>query len=110
MQAPVDLSNLRDMTDGDPNLEKELFREFYVSSETCIAALQINADPSVAETWRKSAHALKGIALNLGAQKLGDLCKMAQEEYMADISAKEALLNDIQTEYHAVKEFLLKVH
>lgn len=109
MNAPVDLTNLRSMTDGDGEMEKALFEEFFSSFEAGIASLQTNIGDVAAETWRKEAHALKGIALNLGAMELGGLCKKAQEEPHANANAKGRLLENIRAEYERVRQFLLKL-
>jgi HPt (histidine-containing phosphotransfer) domain-containing protein len=98
------------MTEGDPELEKALFDEFYASFEKGINALRMSSEPAAAEKWRQEAHALKGIALNLGADHLGALCKQAQEEYNVDPTAKSALLARIEHEYQAVQKFLKSVH
>ena len=78
MNDPVDLNVLRQMTDGDAALEQELFAEFFTSFEAGIAALKRLTDPAHQEDWRKQAHALKGMAVNLGAMALGAVCKQAQ--------------------------------
>jgi HPt (histidine-containing phosphotransfer) domain-containing protein len=104
--TPVDLANLRSMTDGDSEMEKALFDEFYTSFEAGITSLQRHMETGAAEAWRKEAHALKGIALNLGAEQLSLLCKNAQEASGAENKFKEALLKDISTEYGHVKKFL----
>ncbi len=109
MTTPVDLTNLRSMTDGDAEMEKALFDEFFSSFEAGIVALRANIEEAAAETWRKQAHALKGMALNLGAIKLGELCKKGQEEPNADGNAKSSLLKNIEAEYAQVQEFLKKL-
>ena len=107
MIIPVDLTNLRNMTDGDKNLEKVLFDEFITSFEKGIEVLRRSLEPS-ASIWRSQSHSLKGIALNLGAAPLSDLCKRAQEAGQAAPFAKQELLQKIEAEYAKVKEFLLK--
>ena len=106
MNASVDLTNLRSMTDGDVDMERELFGEFFHSFELGIAALHNASGGGCEEDWRKQAHSLKGIALNLGAQKLGGFCKRAQDECMAPQAAKEELLAAIKLEYAQVRLFL----
>jgi len=108
MDAPVDLTNLRSMTDGDKDLEKELFKEFYSAFDAGLNLLQVSTGDGAVETWRGQSHALKGVALNLGAEKLGALCKKAQESQTASEKAKVAMLENIRAEYKWVKEFLLK--
>jgi len=103
---PVDLTNLRDMTDGDRELEKTLFEEFYRSCASCLATLAASTAAASSEQWRTAAHAMKGISYNLGANPLGDLCKQAQDDHTADSSAKQSLLGQIESEYTRVKSFL----
>ena len=110
MEAPVDLTNLRSMTDGDKEMEKELFTEFYDCFESGLNVLRASCGDSDAETWRTQAHALKGVALNLGALHLGDLGKKAQDEYLVPEAAKVEMLKKMQTEYERVKIFLLNVN
>ena len=106
MGHPVDLSNLREMIDGDVELEKALFEEFYLAGEQCIAALQASLTSGDAQAWRASAHALKGTALNLGANDLGALCKQAQDEYEFPTAQRAALLLEIQTAFEISKDYL----
>ena len=61
------------------------------------------------EVWRKEAHALKGVSLNLGALKLGELCKKAQDECKASADFKNGLIKDIKTEYEMVRQFLVNL-
>ena len=104
--AAVDLKNLREMTDGDPEMERELFAEFISSFESELAQLRANQADSASETWRRRAHALKGIAFNLGAMRLGELCKQAQETPPSNPEAKADLLTNITAEFEDVRSYL----
>ena len=108
MVDPVDLANLRSMTDGDVEMEHALFGEFFKAFDHGIAALQSSLAAD-AEEWRKTAHALKGISLNLGAMALGSYCTQAQNESTASASAKTALLEQMRSEYGRVHAFLRTV-
>lgn len=103
---PVDLTNLRDMTDGDEELERTLFEEFFRSSEKNLTTLRASTQNADQEAWRTTAHAFKGISLNLGAMYLGGLCCTAQEESASSSERKAELLSEIDVEYHIVKRFL----
>ena len=107
--ASIDLTNLREMTGGDAELERELFAEFILSFEKGIRSLQKCNEMDGAEGWRAEAHALKGIALNLGAQQLGALCKKAQDNHLAGKEVRQVMLTDIQSEYEVVKPLLLAI-
>ncbi len=110
MTDVIDLTNFREMTDGDVELEKELFEEFFSSSEECITAMESNCVDGENEIWRSNAHAFKGTALNLGADKLGQMCKDAQEGQDMSAAEKTTLLEKIKAEYSAVKVFLEGLH
>ena len=110
MSAPVDLTDLREMTEGDEEMEKELFEEFFSSAEECITALEDNCVSGENESWRTNAHALKGTSINLGAATLGDLCKQAQDSHGADEGEKKALLESIRAEYALVKDYLSAIY
>lgn len=106
MTQPVDLTNLREITDGDKEMESELFKEFINTSDSYIVSLGNMLDADKNELWRTTTHAFKGLALNLGAANLGALCKNAQENNTASQQDKTAMLEAIRHEYAAVKDFL----
>lgn len=106
MTEPVDLTDLREMTEGDAEMEKELFEEFFSSSEECIATMEANCADGINEPFRAGAHALKGTAINLGATRLSELCKTAQESHAVSAEEKKGLVDGIKNEYSQVKSFL----
>lgn len=106
MSDPVDLTNLRSITEGDTELEAVLFEEFVVSGRECVEGLQQDCGEGECENWRTSAHALKGTSVNLGAMHLSDLCLKAQEEFCASKSDKQKMLDDIESEFDTVCKFL----
>ncbi|MCD8563387.1 MAG: Hpt domain-containing protein [Alphaproteobacteria bacterium] len=107
IQNAVDLDNLRAATDGDKELEQELFEEFIHQAEILLQELEaFSGTETDNESWRKTAHAFKGIALNLGAEPLGVLCKIGQEECEAPPERKQEILRGIKSEYAKVHEFL----
>lgn len=108
MGQPVDLRNLREMTDGDRELEKDLFDEFISCSGTMIQELHEACIQQNKVEWHEKTHAFKGIAYNLGAMHLGDLCKKGQESDDADIKTKALLLDEIIKEFDQVKAQLQK--
>lgn len=103
----VDLSNLREVTAGDVELEKELFEEFINSSNQLLDELEKHSkDSGDNESWRKVAHAFKGIAANLGAAPLAAMCKQAQECFQQSSGQKAGLLSNIKSEHAKVLQFL----
>lgn len=106
MADPVNLTNLREMTEGDVEMENALFDEFYSSTEACIKSLENHCADGADEMWRSSAHALKGTCLNLGAEHLSQLCRKAQESHAASQAEKQSILAAIREEYQKVRIFL----
>jgi HPt (histidine-containing phosphotransfer) domain-containing protein len=106
MSQPVDLTNFREMTDGDVELEKELFDEFISSSIDGIAVMANSLGKGESDAWRATAHALKGVAQNLGAKKLGKLLEQGQSTANADRQTKQKILTNIDDEFTAVREYL----
>lgn len=103
MNTPVNLDNLRELTEGDKALEAELFKEFISSANGLIKELEDNPNN---EKWRTTCHAFKGICVNLGAIRLAEICKDGQEKSDAAILEKQSLLKDIKAEYVLVRSFL----
>jgi HPt (histidine-containing phosphotransfer) domain-containing protein len=106
MNASVNLANLHEMTDGDTQMEHELFQVFLESSEECLAHLRTSCNQGAEQEWRHHVHAWKGISFNLGAEHLGQLCKQAQDNCVAPIEEKLRMLADLQKEYEQVRLFL----
>jgi len=109
MTDPVSLENLHEMTGGDDALERELFQVFLSTSEDCLAALKASCTQGAEETWRTQAHAWKGMCLNLGAEKLGQLCATAQTSHTAPPEQRTQMLLEIAQEYALVKTYLEKI-
>lgn len=106
MYIPVDLTNLREMTDGDKDVETMLFEEFFKSANACLSGLQQFHNSQENDQWRRNAHAFKGIALNIGAVQLSTLCKQAQDGMTLPSQQKQLMLDTIKTEYGLVEQYL----
>ena len=103
----VDLTNLRELIQNDHEMEAALFDEFISSSNALMKELEtyISCNDQN-EEWRKAAHALKGIAINLGAERLGELAKDCQEQCDVPSQDKVELFKQLETEHGNVLEFL----
>ena len=106
MTDSVDLTDLRSITEGDKEIEQALFDEFYSSTEAHLQILAANCTDGQNETWRSTAHAMKGTAFNIGALMLGELCKKAQDEEDVSGEEKKQQLDLMQKEYVKVKAYL----
>jgi HPt (histidine-containing phosphotransfer) domain-containing protein len=109
MAAVLDMTNLRDIIDHDKELERELIQNFYTCYHTCISDLESSLDTMDAVQWCNAAHALKGIAYNLGAEQLGSLCLKSEQAHLADAPEKSILFLEIKTAYAAVATALARI-
>ena len=103
----VDLTSLRELTGGDLELEKELFEEFIWSATKLIASLHGCYSDDAKEDWYQYAHAIMGLAANLGAMPLAEKGRIAQqlsEEGSAE--QKQAIIPEIEAEFALAKAFL----
>ena len=102
----LDLSNLREITGGDKELEQTLFQTFITCGEESLNVLgKIIADGEQTE-WKEHSHSLKGEAANLGANKLAAICHDSQMAYGASRDEKAKLLANIKTEWQIVTGYL----
>jgi len=99
MTQPVHLETLREITNGDPELERELFALFFQTIEACLARMAAAAG---AMEWSESAHEMKGAAANIGAPALVELCLLAEKAG----EERQRLLAQLAEEYARVKAFL----
>jgi len=106
MKKSVNLAVLHEMTDGDLSLERKMFKAFLYSASGCLAALENSRAEGMDQAWRQGAHAFKGICLNLGAERLSQLCKDAQDQCAAPQQKKKELLKVIQHELESVRQYL----
>lgn len=106
MSEPVDLTALRDLTDGDEELEKELFDSFYSVSENIIEALNNLTDSNDNKEWERNSHSFKGAAMNLGANSLAEKCGKSEEICTEGKQKKKEVLESIVIEYKKVKKNL----
>lgn len=104
----VNLSNLRQITGGNKELELDLFNEFISSSGLLLKEMHENYAEENNEEWRRNAHALKGIAFNLGAYELAELAKQGQESYEANKNEKKHLLGQLDQTHQDVLAYLKK--
>ncbi len=92
---PVDLTHLREFTDGYTEMEKQLFELFISSSEECLRMLERYCTEGENKEWKNQAHALKGAAMNMGANAMAEVCAKAQEAFTASQRDKAAHLQNI---------------
>jgi HPt (histidine-containing phosphotransfer) domain-containing protein len=104
--SSLDLSNLREITGDDKELEQVLFTTYLESSKSNLDKLVEICGDGNQPDWKEHSHALKGESANLGAVKLAAICQESQMAFEAPASTKKELLRRIQDEWAIVKGYL----
>ncbi len=104
--TPVDMEQLRNFTDGDLEEEQALFGLFLDQTYNLITVLEQNTEIEGADAWQSSAHRLKGSAGNLGAMRLHELCKRAEQHHTDSRVQKIDMLIEIKSEINRVEGFI----
>lgn len=106
MKEVIDFDRLRDITDGDEDLERELVELFIETAQRCLARLEKVASQEIEfEYWSDLCHELKGASANIGAKTLKKAC--AEAELVDEGSDEmEGYLGEIRQAYEEVEETL----
>lgn len=74
----LDRDRLGSFTQGDEQLERELAALFVGAAERYLGEMRCSTDNE--PRWRRAAHALKGASANIGAARLAELARGAENE------------------------------
>lgn len=96
---PIDLARLREFTDGDRQLERELSALYVETAAVYIQQMRAALDDS--EAWGRAAHALKGASVNIGAVEMAEAAARAERA-----APSPALLEELASRLGAVRSFL----
>lgn len=104
--VPVELAALRDITDGNPELEQQLFELFLGTCERCLseATKLIESDPK--GLWHDVLHELKGAAANVGAMGMAGLCRNGENLRAEQVSERMFFCKQLRQEYKRVRAYL----
>ena len=101
-----DLKALREITDGDAEIERQLVRLFCKCADNCIGRLQAMVMSGESEPWHMILHEFKGAAGNIHADMLAELCSK-YEHIDAVPDARIRALADIRAAYDALRPLLM---
>ena len=98
MERELELGAFKEITGNDEEIEKVLFQSFFECANQCFKDLagSLGKDD---ELWKSAAHALRGICLNIGANKLADMAKEAEHNPNVANDDKQALYNTMTESY-----------
>ena len=99
----IDLTYLRQITDGDEEIEKELFALFIKSCDRLVQAMELALDKEDEQAWSDHAHELKGVCSNMGAQPMQELCKKAEVHDFKDKSQMQQIVQELRQAYNLAK-------
>lgn len=102
----LNLEHLESFTDGDRDMERELFSIFLCESEISINNLRAACERNAQKEWKEAAHKFKGAAANLGAEILSAKCFDAEKGFEDSESQKRDYLSQIETARQAVARFI----
>lgn len=74
MISLMDMSRLREITDGDPELESQLFQLYIETADRVISALVLHIEDHSGQ-WAKLVHELKGASANMHIPTMLSLCR-----------------------------------
>ena len=102
----LDLNALRSLTEGDPDIERELAMLFCATAERCLVTLSGFAIEPEEKPWAACLHELRGAALNMHADELADLCGAYEHEPFA---GRAPALEALRAAYMALKKDLVSL-
>ncbi len=104
--APADLENLRVNAAGDAEFEREMIALFVSQSEKQLAELEAMCIDGDSEAWVELAHAFKGTAGSVGAERMRHICVRAQKMVQASAAERAKVATEIRKAYDAVLAYL----
>ena len=102
----IDLSILDEYTDGDKEVEKELLTMFIEQADDLLKQLTENAVGGVHKPWNDAAHALKGIAANVGAKEMKKLSETAQQMEDVSVEDRKKQLDLLESSFKSAKDYI----
>ena len=101
-QNIVDFSIIKSFSEGDVEMEKEFISVFLMTSQESLQQLSNSCIDGENHEWIEAAHKLKGGAGNVGANKLRELCAVAQDMTSSSREERLAIYSKIENEYQQV--------
>lgn len=104
--APVDLSRIQGLAEGDKDFEQELIGAYLEDCSERMGRLRQAIADGAVETVQRDAHTIKGASSNVGTTRLHELARQLEKlEITAEPAAAEQLLAAMITEYASVRDF-----
>ena len=98
------LKHVFEITQRDQEIEQTLFSAFQEGVHECLRSL----DNSPEQYWFYGLHTLKGLAYNMGATALGDLCSHLETLENLSLSDKREKIEEVKKLYNLSEEAIQK--
>jgi HPt (histidine-containing phosphotransfer) domain-containing protein len=95
------LDALREITDGNAEIEGQLAELFCQTADSCMDRLAALVVEDMSDQWKTVMHELKGAAANIHADRLAQLCK--DGEYIGVGAVRQQALAKLQAAYAQLK-------
>lgn len=102
----LNFAHLESFTDGDIEMEEELFKLFLKESDISLNKLRHFCECGSNSEWKEAAHKYKGAAANLGAETLSAMCFWAEKGHEENSIQKQKYLMDIEKAHKEVSELV----
>lgn len=110
MIPPFDIKEMRANIGDDPETESMLLGMFVQSAGESLRLLSDNfpldSDADYNALWKTHMHQIKGAALNIGAAKLYEVSRVAQDEYEAPPEDKKIMLDNVTAQFQEVENYI----
>jgi len=94
--APLDRSDLEQISLGDADFEREILHEFLTGSAELVASLTAAVAARDRDGLRRAAHSLKGSCWTVGARALGSACERLElDARTGELDTAARLLHEI---------------
>ncbi len=102
------LHRLLEMTGGDPEFVDELIQTFLDDAADQFAAMRQAAEAGAIDELVRPAHSLKSNSANMGADRLGELCRALEADARSgSVDDAVARVAEVGTEFEAARSELL---
>ncbi len=106
-RSPFNMTHLDDITGGDAEFKQELLKLFFKDAREKLSSMRKAIEEGDATALEKAAHAVKGAAKNLGAERFGELARgLEMKGASSFLEGAQDVLFELEAEFQQMKIFL----
>ncbi|MDQ1336873.1 MAG: hypothetical protein QG552_3823 [Thermodesulfobacteriota bacterium] len=105
--SPFNMTHLNDITGGDGEFRQELLELFFKDAREQLSSMTKAIEEGDATALEKAAHAVKGAANKLGAERFGELAlRLEMKGTSGSLEGAQDMLIELEAEFQQMKGFL----